>query len=229
MNERQDASLSLARRKRQDARQDLLDFAHEVNNLLLGIAGSARLLLQGGHVSSEGVPQVTRLLACADRAAHLAEEFQLLHSGNSVSAPSVRRSPVHNALDFSDRTGGSVLVIDDEEVVRSVTREILVQAGYRVLLAESGEEGLAHFERSWKEIRCVLLDLTMPYMSGNLVFARLKAVSPDVRVVLMSGYTDYGAIEQFEGISSFLPKPFDGNQLMSAIRSAVSALTVPPA
>ena len=79
---------------------------------------------------------------------------------------------------------GTILVIDDEEIVRSITRTILEEAGYSVLLADDGEEGVRMYREHEQEIAGVLLDLVMPKMQGHEVFKNIKAINPQVKVLM---------------------------------------------
>jgi FixJ family two-component response regulator len=120
---------------------------------------------------------------------------------------------------------GTVIVIDDEEVVRSACAAILNHAGYRVISAQDGREGLELFEQLESETICVLLDLSMPYLRGNVVYARLKAINPDIPVLVMSGYCDEQIMRDFSaaGVSGFVHKPFQPETLVSSVRSLKSA------
>jgi len=83
----------------------------------------------------------------------------------------------------------TVLVVDDEEMVIKVTKDMLAGLGYRVLTARSGPEALEIFESTSKGIDLVLLDMIMPGMNGEQIFEKLKEIRPDVRVILCSGYS----------------------------------------
>jgi CheY-like chemotaxis protein len=117
---------------------------------------------------------------------------------------------------------GTILVIDDEETVRRVAKTALELYGYSVIAVESGDLGLAVFERRAAEISAVLLDLSMPVMGGEEVYRRLRLLAPDVRVVLSSGYSDAEALARFAGkdLAGFLKKPFTAAQLAKAIQQA---------
>jgi CheY-like chemotaxis protein len=115
---------------------------------------------------------------------------------------------------------GTVLVVDDEEVVRTIARSTLESWGYRLLLAENGQIATDLFARTPDEISLVLLDLTMPVMNGEQTFQRLQRIRPDVRVILMSGYDEADAVERFGGsrLAGFLQKPFTALQLAKVVR-----------
>ena len=131
------------------------------------------------------------------------------------------------AIRDEDLSGsGTVLVIDDEEVIRELSRDILEPLGYRVVTAENGSEGVEVFTRMRREISVVLLDMVMPRMNGAETFRRLKGIEPDVRVVLCSGYTHEGlaSIKGLldSGARGFVQKPFSKLALARALKRALS-------
>ncbi len=114
---------------------------------------------------------------------------------------------------------GTVLVVDDEPLVRAVTAKILRNSGYEVLLAEDGEQAVQSFGKHQTEICAVLLDMSMPRMSGEAVFQELLQIDDDVRVVLTSGYTEEEARRRFKGKepASFLQKPYRPRDILLAM------------
>jgi CheY-like chemotaxis protein len=91
---------------------------------------------------------------------------------------------------------GTVLVADDEEGVLLIASVILQGLGFTVLTAADGSEALQVYRAHKDEIVCVLLDLTMPKMNGDEAFRRMRAVNPDVKVLLCSGYSEQRAIRR---------------------------------
>ncbi len=130
-------------------------------------------------------------------------------------APSKNRNP-HVAMQSPIH---GVLVVDDEPSVRATTRTLLERRGYRVLLACDGLEGLAKFRENAREISIVLLDLTMPRLGGEATFRELRAIEPNIRVFMMSGYDEGTEAERLAGlgISGFLQKPFTAQALFSVV------------
>ena len=122
-----------------------------------------------------------------------------------------------------DRTG-TILVIDDEENVRDIARVALEESGYAVLLASGGHEAVEIFSERADEIDAVLLDMSMPRMSGEETLAELRSVHPRVRVVLMSGYSEQEISEKFagKGLAGFVQKPFRASELVDKIHGALS-------
>jgi len=118
-----------------------------------------------------------------------------------------------------------VLVVDDEEGVRLVAKRMLERIGYSVLTAGDGNEGATIVRAHTGTIACVLLDLSMPHMSGEQTFYLLRTIKPDLRAVLMSGYTREEMIARFSesGIDDFLHKPFTMGELRQVIQHVISS------
>jgi len=118
------------------------------------------------------------------------------------------------------RGAGLVLVADDEETVRSITRRQLERLGFEVATAADGAEALERFRADADRVACVLLDLTMPKLGGEEVFRELRRIRPDARVILMSGYNEQDATQRFTGkrLAGFLQKPFRAQDLVDKLR-----------
>ena len=123
------------------------------------------------------------------------------------------------------RGSGSILVIDDEESIRGLARHMLRQMGFDVETASDGREGVQIFREMAARNPLVLLDLTMPHLDGAATFAQLRRIRPDVRVILMSGYSEHSIATQFagKGLVGFIQKPFRIKDLRQLVRSAVDA------
>jgi PAS domain S-box-containing protein len=118
----------------------------------------------------------------------------------------------------------TILVVDDEESVIDVSREILETLGYKVILALSGKEAIDIYRTGSHEIDLVILDMIMPQMSGGAVFDALKAINPDIKVILASGYSMNGqaALIMERGCRAFLQKPFSMAELSKKVRDALN-------
>jgi CheY-like chemotaxis protein len=123
----------------------------------------------------------------------------------------------------AEEPGGTILVVDDEFFVREAAGMILEQAGYRVLLAGNGREGVETFREHASEIDAVVLDLSMPEMSGEEVFRKVRTLRPDVRVLLASGYSREEAVTRLagEGLAGFIAKPFRASSLLASVREVL--------
>jgi PAS domain S-box-containing protein len=120
---------------------------------------------------------------------------------------------------------GKILLIDDQEPVREVARDMLQALGYEVITAVDGLEGVARFREAWREIDLVIVDMIMPHLSGGDCFRRIKEINPQARVVLSSGYTMEGSIQEVmkEGILAFIQKPYRLEELSRVVGKALGA------
>jgi CheY-like chemotaxis protein len=120
---------------------------------------------------------------------------------------------------------GTILVVDDEEMIRNLSRKVLERAGFQVLLAANGAEGVEVFREHANRIAAVLLDMTMPGMNGRDAFAAMSAIREDVCVILTSGYSEEEAFRQFgnTGLAGFVQKPYQGKQLIAMLRNLLTA------
>ena len=115
---------------------------------------------------------------------------------------------------------GTVLLVDDEEMVLDVGKELLNHLGYEVLLAENGQEALELYKKNQDEIDLVLLDMVMPVMGGGEAFDRMKEINTNVKVLLSSGYSLEGEAKEIlkRGCDAFIQKPFKLEQLSQKLR-----------
>ncbi|MDY6974432.1 MAG: response regulator, partial [Thermodesulfobacteriota bacterium] len=117
---------------------------------------------------------------------------------------------------------GTVLLVDDEEMIVEVGQAMLENLGYRVLTAGSGREALDLYEKQKGEIDLVILDIIMPDMGGSETFDRLKAINGNVNVLLSSGYSINGGAEIMDrGCIGFIQKPFSIKALSIKVREAL--------
>ncbi len=110
---------------------------------------------------------------------------------------------------------GTLLLIDDEVMILNVFSRFLQRLGYNVLTAEDGVKGVKIFKENLDVIDAVILDLNMPEMSGRQVFKRLKAIKPDVKVIIATGFAINGEVQEIldMGAAGYIKKPFDINEL----------------
>lgn len=116
--------------------------------------------------------------------------------------------------------GELILVVDDEEAVRSITSQTLEAYGYRVLTAKDGTEAVALYAQHRKSVEAVLTDMMMPVMDGPSTIEVLKRMNPDVRIVAASGLNARGGSAKAAalGIHHFLAKPYTAETILTTLR-----------
>jgi PAS domain S-box-containing protein len=119
---------------------------------------------------------------------------------------------------------GTLLLVDDEEMILDVGAAMLNKLGYTVHTAGSGEEALHVYQEQGRTIDLVILDMVMPGMGGGEVFDRLKAVDPAIKVLLSSGYSINGKASEIidRGCAGFIQKPFNLAQLSEKVAAVLS-------
>lgn len=156
----------------------------------------------------------------------LGTEMEILFPAarDDASAPPLRPAAAANEW----RGSGTVLVVDDEESVRNVAKAILKRAGLRVLTVAGGREALDLLRRNGHnggQVGAVLLDLVMPRMDGKEVLEELRSFSPELPVILSSGYAEEretGARLSARGPTSFLAKPYRPVELLERVREVLA-------
>ena len=116
-----------------------------------------------------------------------------------------------------------VLVVDDESGMRSLARTILENSGFTVLTARDGDEAILLFRRNAADVVAILLDLTMPAMSGEEAAAELQRIRPGVPIILSSGYGEHEATGRLasKGLAGFLQKPYEPAALTNTLLRAL--------
>jgi len=114
-------------------------------------------------------------------------------------------------------TKRTVLLIDDEEAIREAVTDILSLYDVPVFAAADGEQGVRLYIEHAAAVGLILLDLTLPGLSGEATFHRLREVSPDVPIVISSGYRQNSMSGRFPPHTPFLPKPYDLAKLTETV------------
>ena len=119
---------------------------------------------------------------------------------------------------------GTILLIDDEQVILDVGKDMLKVLGYNVLTANGGNEGLEIFKKYQDKIDMVILDMIMPGTTGSDVYDNLKEINPDIKVLLSSGYSLNGKANKIleRGCNGFIQKPFNMEQFSQKISEILS-------
>jgi signal transduction histidine kinase/CheY-like chemotaxis protein len=139
-----------------------------------------------------------------------------------VRLPAARRpaEPVApKGVTAPQQGSGVVLIVDDDAIVRGALMRTIESIGYEPIEAASGAEAVELFRERGSEIRCVVLDMVMPGMSGRMTYLALREIAPDVRVLLVSGYAVNEEVQAILdlGVRGYLPKPHSVEQLAVAL------------
>jgi len=128
-------------------------------------------------------------------------------------------------LEPSPTLSGTVLIVDDEAVIREMASEVLEEIGLHTIMAENGQEGVDLFRQHQSTIAVVLLDMTMPIMDGEHCFQALRAIREDIPVVVASGYAEQDVFQAFgeNNLAGFLHKPFNIETLQQTMQKIVIA------
>lgn len=156
---------------------------------------------------------------------------------DAARAKASSRSNAARKENFSGKLAGEIkiknpkgnreylLLIEDEPEVADLAAEMMAEEGYRVILAHDGFEALRIYEEMGKEIGLVILDYFLPVMDGDAVFDELRALNPEVCVVLSSGFAEQSKIGAMlaQGLRGFIPKPYTREKLLEQVRSTLDA------
>ena len=141
-----------------------------------------------------------------------------------VLFPAIDRPPKNTLVNIGTNTKnahfvGKVLLIDDEEIVRSVCSSQLEMLGFEVLTARDGQEGVEIYQEQLAGINLVILDLTMPKMGGEETFHNLRQLNPGVKIILASGYAVEDVTTRFGEIkpAGYLRKPYTIKELTGVL------------
>ncbi|MBN8547997.1 MAG: PAS domain S-box protein [Deltaproteobacteria bacterium] len=139
-----------------------------------------------------------------------------------VYLPSLDAQAVSSIIQPPQKTisgRGQVLVVDDHNVVRSVTAKMLQSLGYGVVTARDGVEAHEYFREHWTDIDVVILDMIMPHMGARECLPLLKGINPNVRAILSTGYVNNNAVQEImnEGMCGFIQKPYQLAQLSAVV------------
>jgi len=135
-------------------------------------------------------------------------------STNKTSATSPEPKKIEGGVE-------TVLIAEDEAIVREVAEQILLQAGYTVLTAHNGQQALEIYQKNRQEIAMVMLDVVMPKLGGLETAEKLRELNPDIKVLFCSGHVAHtGDLERLES-EHFLAKPYQSKDLLAFIRQVL--------
>jgi len=118
-----------------------------------------------------------------------------------------------------------ILLVDDEKMVADISKDMLEKLGYKIVVATGGNEAIKLLKTIRNQVNLVILDMIMPDMSGGETFNRLRAIKPDVKILLSSGYSLNGQASEImqRGCNGFIQKPFNMKQISRKIREILDA------
>ncbi len=119
--------------------------------------------------------------------------------------------------------GESILVVEDEEEILEITKKILEKHGYNVITANNGEEAIALYSQHKEEIKVVLIDVMMPVMDGQACIRELRKVSPEIKIIAISGLTEENKLVEVADLAdAFLSKPYAIEELLQTIHEVLN-------
>jgi PAS domain S-box-containing protein len=225
------SSKRVADSPRQSARPEpaqVSSIAHDLNNMLGSILAEIEMQLADSAANSPLRDGAEKIKAVAVRAAEIARELMPdAGPGNPMSMPVEPErplpSPALRAPAAAAKSGavGTILLVEDEETLSLAVSKMLRKRGFSVLQAGDGITAVDVFRSNRPSIDLVLLDLTLPEMSGEQVFRELRRIQPDVRVILTTAYGREKALSTLGGLEPwlFLRKPYAFGELMNLLES----------
>jgi PAS domain S-box-containing protein len=154
---------------------------------------------------------------------------RLLFPAIDVDLPKPATAPALARERGTSRFQGTVLLVDDEEIILNIGQEMLQALGFDVLTAKDGIDAIQMFQDHGKTVVLVLLDLAMPRMDGEKAFHKLHQLHPDLKVILSSGYTEDLMAQRFTTVKpdAFIQKPYQLTSLREKISAVLEADRIP--
>jgi two-component system cell cycle sensor histidine kinase/response regulator CckA len=152
--------------------------------------------------------------------AEIGTTFSIYLPASGKEVQQEKREPIVTV----SKGSGTILLIDDEEMIIKVGEELLQELGYKVLVARSGQGAIKLYQKNADKIDLVIMDMIMPGMGGGETFDHLKKINPDIKVLLSSGYSINGQASEIleRGCDGFIQKPFNINQLSEKIQGIIA-------
>jgi CheY-like chemotaxis protein len=201
------------------------EIASELNNLLQIISGTSEMIeniWEGNPGASRYFDMLRESVArAADVTTDLVQRSGRL-TGKVVLHPDFKRRKAETAPAAPPKQ--RIMIVDDEKMLLILTSEILKEAGYEVVTAQSGFECLDQFRSGGKKFDLVLLDLNMPLMDGEETFHRLRGLHPNLRVLLCTGYVQQERLNHMleSGLCGFVQKPLGPREYLENVRAVLA-------
>jgi CheY-like chemotaxis protein len=204
--------------------------SHELNNVFAGIQGRVSLMLLNIDARHPHFEHLKHMEGMIEHGAKLTK--QLLDSA-SDSQDQIEAAPLNQEKATREpgwtrelmRGTETVLLVDDEDMLVDIGRQMLEALGYQVMVARNGKEAVEIYEKHHDSIDMVILDMIMPDMGGAQACDRMKEISPDIKILVASGYSIEGQARRTlaRGCDGFIQKPFSLKQLSEKIRGILDS------
>ena len=150
-------------------------------------------------------------------------EFKIYFPREDSQVEQVENKIAHDRI--SEKTGETVIVVEDNEMVRNITSQLLVKEGYEVLVFEKGQECIEFVKSTMNHVDLLVTDIIMPDMNGRDLYENLSYLRPELKVLYISGYDSNIIAHQgiLEGGVNFLQKPFTAEALAGKVREAIES------
>ena len=209
-----------------EAPPDVAERASDLHNLLQIIRGTTDLLENIWAGRDDSGKYLAMLRTSVDRAAQLT--IELVETGGGATGNYVAALlPKESAA--AARRKPRVMVVDDEPMMRAVFEELLETENYDVITADSGCEALDVLGRDPCVCDVIVLDLTMPFMRGDEVFRRMRAICPTLPVILATGFIHRRALDTMleAGLTAFISKPVAPEELIAVMAQVLGEQNKP--
>ena len=206
--------------------------ANDLNNLLQVISESSKALEPICESSLEGMRYFAFLRTSVERAKQVTAQLTARLGGQPVPAAEQKTespaAPKRPTVPIENPAGTRelILIIDDEALIVTLAKRMLTDAGYRVVTSAEPFQALEIFKQLKDEVDLVILDFTLPIMDGSEVFDALRKITPNVAVMLSSGFAEQDKVRAMlsQGLRGFLPKPYTQEKLLAQVRSTLDAI-----
>lgn len=174
-----------------------------------------------GLASVYGIIQQHKGTISADSALGEGSRFKILLPLTD-DVDKLHESVEYDAAELTAGTG-TILVVDDEKVLRFILERILVDCGYQVMLAGNGREAIDIYKKQAGSIDLVVCDMVMPEMDGYECFLKLKRMNPEIKFMIASGFTKDNSIDELKrkGLNGFIKKPFKATVISKIIAEII--------
>ncbi len=148
--------------------------------------------------------------------------FRIYFPSTEDSVEKQSTLPSIKPLSIKDFSGATILYIEDEEDLIDIMTDYFEAAGFHIIVAKNGAEGVRLYRKNIDDIDLVLSDMGLPEMTGDEVFSEILRINPRAAVILASGYFEPGAKQKLAGVRAFLDKPYNPGHALDTIRKVLS-------